>query len=84
MDYIRHGAPWIVFMAILLQLLLCAAVVWRYWDAVRVCCQRDDGMSNLAWRKREYPRRSRSPAGFELLTLNFDETRALEEHDQTR
>lgn len=51
MKFVRKKAPWIVFMAILCQLLFCAAVAWRYWDAVRVFVQRDDGTSNFSWRE---------------------------------
>ncbi|KAF2677268.1 hypothetical protein K458DRAFT_163206 [Lentithecium fluviatile CBS 122367] len=47
MHYIRHIAPAITFTAILFQFVFCAAIVWRYWDAVRVFIQRDDGISNL-------------------------------------
>jgi hypothetical protein len=57
MHYIKHIAPWIVFIAILLQLLSCTIVIWWYWDAVRVFIQRDDGMSNLIWDKRKYERK---------------------------
>lgn len=53
MNYIRRIAPWIVFMAILLQLLFCSAVVWKYWDAMRVYVQRDDGKSNREWKTRK-------------------------------
>jgi hypothetical protein len=49
MTLIRQQAPWIVFMAVLLQLLFCASVAWKYWDGVRVFVQRDDGVSNLTW-----------------------------------
>ncbi|KAF2117639.1 hypothetical protein BDV96DRAFT_643991 [Lophiotrema nucula] len=52
MYYIRHVAPWITFMAILFQLVFSAAVAWKYWDAVRVFIQRDDGMPNLGWKKK--------------------------------
>jgi hypothetical protein len=50
MELIREKAPWIVCMAILFQLLFCAAVGWKYWDAFRVFVQRDDGVSNLSWK----------------------------------
>ncbi|KAK7190822.1 hypothetical protein PSPO01_02985 [Paraphaeosphaeria sporulosa] len=53
MHYTRHVAPWITFMAILFQFLFCAAIIWRYWDAVRVYIQRDDMMSNRGWKKRK-------------------------------
>ena len=52
MELIREKAPWIVSMAILFQLLFCAAVGWKYWDAFRVFVQRDDGVSNLSWETR--------------------------------
>jgi hypothetical protein len=51
MYYTRHVAPWITFMAILLQFIFCAAIIWADWDAVRVYIQRDDGMSNREWKK---------------------------------
>lgn len=52
MNYTRQVAPWITLMAVLFQLLFCAAVSWTYWDAVRVYVQRDDGKSNREWKKR--------------------------------
>ena len=51
MHFIRYEAPWIVFTAILVQLLFGAAVCWWYWDAVKVYIQRDDGASNASWRR---------------------------------
>jgi hypothetical protein len=44
MFFIKETAPWIVCAAILFYLLFCIAVVWKYWDAVRVYIQRDDGV----------------------------------------
>jgi hypothetical protein len=58
MYFIRHTAPWITFMAILFQLLFCGAVAWKYWDAIRVFVQRDDGVSNMSWGKRTYERKA--------------------------
>lgn len=55
---IRQQAPWIVFMAIMLQLIFCAAVAWKYWDAVRVFLQRDDEISNLGWERRRIERKA--------------------------
>lgn len=45
-------------MAVLFQLLFVAAVLWRYWDAVRVYIQRDDGLSNRAWGKKKCERKA--------------------------
>jgi hypothetical protein len=50
MFFIRHVAPWIVAAALAFHLFFCAAVVWKYRDAVRVLVQRDDGLSNLDWK----------------------------------
>lgn len=47
----RHVAPWIVSTAIIFQLVFCGLVAWKYWDAVRVFIQRDDGISNAEWKK---------------------------------
>lgn len=63
MYYIRHKAPCIVSMAILFQLLFCGAVAWKYWDAVRVFVQRDDGVSNMSWEKRKYERKANIKTG---------------------
>jgi len=49
MHFIKDVAPWIVFAALMVQVLLCIAVLCRYWDAVRVFIQRDDGESNMTW-----------------------------------
>ncbi|KAF1921844.1 hypothetical protein BDU57DRAFT_64211 [Ampelomyces quisqualis] len=48
--FIRNLAPWIVFAALMFHLLFCAAVMWKYWDAIRVFIQRDDGLSNTTWK----------------------------------
>jgi hypothetical protein len=50
MFFIRHIAPWIVFAALTFHLLFCAVVMWKYWDAIRVFIQRDDGLSNRPWK----------------------------------
>ncbi|KAH7084854.1 hypothetical protein BKA63DRAFT_4313 [Paraphoma chrysanthemicola] len=50
MYYIRHVAPFIVFVALMFHFLFCAAVIWKYRDAIRVFIQRDDGVSNMSWR----------------------------------
>lgn len=50
MFFIRHIAPWIVFAALMFHFLFCAAVMWKYWDAIRVFIQRDDGLSNRIWK----------------------------------
>ncbi|KAF1849773.1 uncharacterized protein K460DRAFT_360626 [Cucurbitaria berberidis CBS 394.84] len=52
MFFIRHIAPWIVLGAVVFHLVFCAVVIWKYWDAVRVYIQRDDGVSNLGWENR--------------------------------
>ncbi|KAF2740632.1 hypothetical protein EJ04DRAFT_507657 [Polyplosphaeria fusca] len=52
MHYIHGVAPWITFMAVLLQLLFCGLAVWMYLDAIRVFIQRDDGKSNCFWRNK--------------------------------
>jgi hypothetical protein len=62
MKLIRQQAPWIFFMAVLLQLLFCASVAWKYWDGVRVFVQRDDGVSNLTWEMGR-TRRQAAPQG---------------------
>jgi hypothetical protein len=50
--FIRNVAPWIMFAALIVHSLFCAIVMWRYWDAIRVFTQRDDGLSNKSWRVR--------------------------------
>jgi hypothetical protein len=50
MNYIRNIAPWILVAAIVFQFVFCVMVAWKYWDAVRVFIQRDDGVSNTQWR----------------------------------
>ncbi|CAO2658602.1 Nn.00g063250.m01.CDS01 [Neocucurbitaria sp. VM-36] len=52
MYFIRHIAPWIVTVAVAFHFIFCAGIVWKYWDAVRVYVQRDDGVSNLGWENR--------------------------------
>jgi hypothetical protein len=49
MYFIKHVAPWIVSAALVLHLVFCAAVMWKYRDAIRVFIQRDDGLSNRRW-----------------------------------
>ena len=49
MGFIRDVAPWIVLAALMFYFIFCAAVIWRYWDAIRVFIQRDDGAPNLRW-----------------------------------
>jgi hypothetical protein len=49
MHFIKDVAPWIVFAALMVQLLFFIAVLWGYWDAVRVFIQRDDDESNMTW-----------------------------------
>jgi hypothetical protein len=66
MHMTRHIAPWLVVASILVQMIICAAVLWWYWDAVRVYIQRDDGMSNLAWQRRKYDRMTVLQAEVEL------------------
>jgi hypothetical protein len=49
MYFIRQVAPGIVFAALMFHFFFCVAVICRYWDAVRVFVQRDDGLSNISW-----------------------------------
>lgn len=53
MYFIRYTAPWIVSAALVFHLTFCVVVAWRYWDAIRIFIQRDDGMPNVVWRKRD-------------------------------
>jgi hypothetical protein len=53
MNYIRNVAPWVVVGAVLFQFVFCVVVAWKYWDAVRVFIQRDDGVSNLQLREQQ-------------------------------
>ncbi|KAF2256451.1 hypothetical protein BU26DRAFT_513280 [Trematosphaeria pertusa] len=47
-------------MAILFQLAFCVAVAVKYWDAVRVYIQRDDGVSDSGWQRRKGGRKAAS------------------------
>jgi vancomycin permeability regulator SanA len=53
MYFIRHTAPWVVAAALVFHLMFCIVVAWRYWDAIRIFIQRDDGMSNVIWSTRD-------------------------------
>ena len=55
---VRQIAPWVVSTAVILQMLLVGAVLWKYWDAVRVYIQRDDGLSNLSLGDKKSERRA--------------------------
>ncbi|KAF2184313.1 hypothetical protein K469DRAFT_688793 [Zopfia rhizophila CBS 207.26] len=59
MSLIKLEFPWVILGAILFQLAFCAVVAWKYWDAVRVFVQRDDGASKLdIWRISSRDRRA--------------------------
>jgi hypothetical protein len=57
MYFIKHIAPWIVAAALVLHFIFCAAVMWKYRDAIRVFIQRDDGRSNRSWGSRRDSKR---------------------------
>lgn len=49
MFFIRNTAPGVVIAALVFHLTFCVVVVWKYWDAIRVFIQKDDGTSNMDW-----------------------------------
>ena len=72
MDIIRKKAPLIVCLSILFQLLFCAAVGWKFWDAFRVFVQRDDGASNLSVGTRRAGTELRDYSKLPLQNRHFD------------
>lgn len=53
MFFIQNTAPWIVSAALMFHLMFCVVVGWKYWDAIRIFIQRDDGLSNATWSARD-------------------------------
>lgn len=66
MKFIRREAPAITVAAITIQLVLCAAILWTFFDAVRVYIQRDDGASNLHLGRARYEKLQGGDRGQEM------------------